>query len=120
MNRDVRDCVLAVVAGMRGEKRAARFAAVKQLLSPLRRGASLLTGSRLRRLEANRAKLIAARDAAQRRSLDIDSRWSRPPKWPYPPMGEIAKERRAVNAARLITGLGALGLGAAGAIGAAR
>lgn len=57
MDNEIRGCVLGIVAGLRGEKRAARAAAVKRLLSVLKRGKSLLTGSHLRRLEAHRGVL---------------------------------------------------------------
>ena len=50
MNNDVRDCVLGMVAGMRGEKRAARSKAVALLVSRLARARSLLMGSHLKRL----------------------------------------------------------------------
>lgn len=66
MDGEIRDCVLGMVAGMRGEKRAARAAAARRLLSALKRGKSLLTGSHLKRLESHRGIMSAHHDRVLR------------------------------------------------------
>ena len=77
MDNEIRDCVLGMVAGMRGEKRAARAAAVKRLLSALKRGKSLLTGSHLRRLEAHRGILAGIMDKAERDAIPLQREYFR-------------------------------------------
>lgn len=59
MHSNVRDCVLSVVAGMRGEKRAARSKVVALLASRLARARSLFTGSHLKRLRKHHGAMKA-------------------------------------------------------------
>ena len=90
MNNDIRNCVLGMVAGMRGEKRASKGKAIGRTL---RRGWELLSGSRADRLAGAKARLTKElrRLGYQMETLtkDLDRSSPDPRNWSLPQTGQL-------------------------------